>query len=148
MWLLAENSAPTSDVSTRLAFGYSGFGTQVGRNMGRNVVSGVNRTRSFVGDGTIANGFSGTVEDLSFRYVERMQVGASATNVITNGNADANQSVIPNTNSLLRARIGCSASSSAANFWQGKIAVAAITKPLSSDKAAALQSYLLSRRRL
>lgn len=141
MWLLGQQDALVGDTSTRYAFSYGGSNGGTWRGMSRVVSTGVNRCQGDPGD------TDGTV-NFSTRHVVRFQIGATATDIAVDGNSPAHLNVVPATATSARVRLGSRNSTSAALFWQGQIAAALITMPLSASKAATLQTYLLNRRRL
>jgi hypothetical protein len=146
LWVLVENDAPASDATIRYAFGYGNAGpTQ--REIGRAVVSGVNRGRVGVGDGTSALGANDTGTDLSTRHAMRAQYGATASSIIVDADAGASLSVIPGSTAT-RLRIGAQPNAGAIAIWQGPIAAAFITLPLTTAQAAQHQNWLLGRRNI
>jgi hypothetical protein len=147
LWALVQQDALPADTTVRNAVGYGNAASLNARDLRRVVATGVNRGRANTGDGASAQSATGTVADLSSRHVLRSQIGATITMLTVDGVETVNLSVIPSTTAT-RIRIGASSAGTATLFWQGQIAVVFVTKPLSAEKAAAMYSFLLPRRRL
>lgn len=151
LWVLIQQDALPADATARYAVTYGNTALNNSRAIGRFVSAGVNRGRGNVGDNTSALSRIGTIVDLSTRHVERWQIQAPAgTSVLTiDGIAEGSVAADPTLAATVsRLRLGASANTSANAFWQGQAVAVLVTKPLSSGNAAALQSWLLGRRRL
>jgi hypothetical protein len=147
LWALISQGAAAADTTSRYAHNYGGATTS-DRRINRNVVTGVNRARALIGDGVSAASIQGSNVDLSSRHVIRLEVGASVSRLTVDGISEDSVSVVPASTAVRLRLFALAGSGTASSFWQGVGAVFMVTKPLSTSKAAALQSFLLSRRRL
>lgn len=147
IWSLLSQDAPAADAVQRYAIGY-GEGSAYQRTISRSQGAGpVNRARTTIGNGTTAVGQTHSA-DFSSRHVVRQVL--TATDVVTwiDGVAMASSAVVPDVRAT-RFRLGSFINTGTSNFWWGRQAAHLITAaPLSSDKAAALQAWLMDRRRL
>jgi len=151
LWTLVQQDALPADATARYALAYGATALTNTRGVGRAVAGGVNRGRGNTGNGAAANAQNGSTVDLSTRHVERWQVQAPAGSSIlsVDGVNEGTLSADPTAaNAVNRLRLGSSANTTAALFWQGQIAVAIVTKALTAAQSAPLQSWLLARRRL
>lgn len=147
IWVLCSQDALVADTTARYAASY-GNGNLVSRAIGRSVVTGVNRPRIQTGDGVASGVVSGAVVDLSSRHVLNLTVSATAQVGTVDGVTDpASSAIVPSTTAS-RFRIGSFAASAASLFHQGTIVAVLVTLPLSGGKRAALQSWLMARRRV
>ena len=141
LWVLAQNDATAG---ARIFFGYGASNT-TGRSVGVNSTT----ARAYTGDGTgfINTDFAVGGFTTGSRGVERGQFGATQTTGTFNGATPVSNIVVPST-TLTRLRVGAGPTGTAgANFAQGTVVAAIITNPLGSDRAPALQTWLISRRR-
>lgn len=143
LWFLGQQDALVADTNAKVAFSYgnsTGSGT---RALQRAVVTGANR-----GSGFAEVAKTDAVTDYSTRHVSRLAVGATAFDLYIDGGAALNQAQVPATvNTRLSLGNNGASTPTANRFWTGSIVTAIVTKPL-TDKAAALKSWLLNRRRL
>jgi hypothetical protein len=149
VWSLVQQDAAHADTSTRCLMSL-GSGTGAGRSLGRSVTIGFNRSRGHYGDGTNQNASNGANVNLSARHAIRLEFTAADFTLTTDGIIDRNLALTapPGATINTRFRVGAFDNPSASLFWQGQIAAVLITSPLSPGKAAALQRYLMNRRRL
>ena len=147
LWAVAKQDALPADATGRYVGGYGSLSANDSRLMLRLVSGGVNRQSGRVGSGAGSTFADVTTVDFSSRHASVVHVGATASQSATDGVLGASQAVVPAT-TVARLRLFATASVVAGLFWQGQIAAFLVTKPLDAAKAAALQSYLLSRRRL
>lgn len=146
-WVLVQQDLPTTDTTIRLAASYGQSGSTNTKFVGRTGSGNVNRGRGSTGDGAASISRAGTIVDLSSRHVIRWQVGATLSTLTIDGIPEGSVGVVPSGTNT-RFRIGAGASTTAANFWQGPIAAVLATQALNDTKAAALQAWLMPRRRL
>lgn len=148
IWSVVQQDALAADTTTREVFSYGGASTQLSRRAERVVASAVNRVRVLQGNGTTSDTAAGTTTiDFSTRHVMRCVCGPSSISVYLDGVVGATTASTGGIGQV-RARIGATQVSTAAQFWQGKIAAILVTLPLPEDKTAALHSYMMNRRRL
>ena len=142
LWALVDQTAPASDVASRVPASYGGGGNDA-RFIQRRVVSGNNVVEARVGLGatTVA---TTTVATFFGRSVVRARFGATTTSISLNGGAEGSVSATPAT-SALRTRIGATAFSTASNFFQGVVSLIAVTAPLTADQATQMLKYLKAR---
>jgi hypothetical protein len=142
IWALCSQDADPSDATTRHVAGYANTSLANGRSISRIPVTGVNRGRTYMGTGASAGVATDTHVDLSGVHVLRGILGTTQTSVQVDGEALGTTSVTPATGTPAFFMVGSIPALAAANWWQGKISVIVVTKPLSSDKATALHNYL------
>lgn len=140
LWACCQQDAAGADATLRYVFSY-GAAAGTLRAIGRASVSSVGRARVTVGDGATGQLRNETTVDMSSRHVVRAQIGATETTLTIDGVAASALSVVPSTTAT-RLRLGASPLSSASQFWNGKIRVAAVTLPLSAQKATGFAAYL------
>jgi hypothetical protein len=142
IWALVSQAASIVDGVSRYAVAYGGSSTTQ-RSINRAIGGGINLSRSTVG--AASSTLSGV--DFSSRHVARAQVTGADVVHWLDGVAAASATVVPATIDT-RMRIGAFINSSPGSFWHGQIAAILITNPLSTEKATALQTYLMNRRKL
>jgi len=147
IWLLMQQDALVADASTRHFVNYGSTNSNTARSVARTGFTGANRGEGLTGSGAATSAVTDATVNLSTRHVLRWEIAAAASRLTVDGDAPASVSVVPST-TVSRLRLGANAAASAANFAQGQISVALVTNPLSASKAAALQSWLLARRRV
>ena len=147
VWGVVQQDAAASDASIRMVLCYGGAASTDRRSINRVVDTGVNRARVAVGNGGGSPGVTGTVVDFSSRHLVRSVVGTSTSRMDVDGNLSGTVSVTPAT-STTQLRIGANTNASPGAFWNGKVRDIIVTTALSSEKAAALETYLLARRAL
>lgn len=145
-WVVAQQSALPADTTVRHSVSYGDVVTDR-RFQSRFVSGGVNRTRTGAGNGTTGVAGDETTIDLSSRHVIRSQFTATTVGSAVDSSALNTAAAVPATN-LGRLRIGAAVLNPVANYWQGKIRDVIVTKPLTSDQATALRTFLLARRML
>ncbi len=141
IWLVSQDGASSG---TRY-FGSYGGALNTGRAIGG---AGAGRTANgSVGDGAAQQQIN-SIGSAAGRHVTRVQIGAASTILTLDGVVDpaAPLSVVPSTTNT-RLRLGAGPASSAGTFAQGVLSAVLFTKALSLAKAAALQTYLMLRRR-
>lgn len=147
MWAVASQDAAAADATTRFIAAFGGGSSTTARSIQRAVVSSANRAKAQLGDGASTSlGATDPLTDFNGRHVLRHQVDATTASITANGGSPTIANIVGATSST-RVRVGSSSVNTAGNFWQGQIPLVMITKPLSVQKAAALQTYLNSRRR-
>lgn len=144
LWALVSQAALVADTGARYAMGY-GAAVNTGRVIGRGVATGVNRGRVGTGDGSALQLRNEGTIDLSTRHVIRATIGATESVVYIDGVASTALSVVPSTTAS-RVVLGANPAVSPGNFWEGVIAFAAITLPLSVARAADLHAHLMGRK--
>jgi hypothetical protein len=145
IWALVQQDALSADTTERIAVAVGGSSLATGRSIGRVVPTATNRVRSRTGTGATSTNIDDTVVDFSTRHVIRLAVGATLTSLTIDGGTPETAAAVPATTNS-RLRIGASSSSAVASLWQGQIAAVLFTQPLSAQKAADLQAYLLRRK--
>lgn len=145
IWAVVSQAALVADATARYAVAMGG-GTPTSRAVARQVSGGANQARGIVGNGT-TTASSAASAAFSTRHLVRVQTSATDVTVSLDGVAATSAAIVPATANT-RIRFGAFAATSAAGFWNGQIAAVLVTAPLSAPKAAALQTWLLSRRRL
>lgn len=143
IWVLADQTAVAADAATRSALTY-GNATNVARSVRRSVQAGVNRFAGSVGDGAATLSNTNTAVDLSGRHVMRLVVTGTQQRAEVDGLSAAASAVVPAT-AVNRTRLGATSSTTAAGFWSGVLAFAAITDLLSIEEAAQMLAYLKAR---
>lgn len=141
LWVVCSQDAAAADTTERYCAGWSGSSVITGRAISRIVTSGTNRARGRTGIGASATSASGTVVDFSGIHVVRHIVGATSSSLSVDGGTPITVSAVPATTND-RFRVGAISAAAASNWWQGKVAFVAVTKPLSNFKAASLRAYL------
>lgn len=142
IWVLGSQDVAAADATTRHVAGYAASSVINGRSLARLPVTSVNRARAYTGTGAAATTATDTHVDLSGVHVLRGIYGATVTSVDVDSNAPVTASVVPVTSVPTLFRVGAIPASAASNYWQGKVAVVLVTKPLSTAKAAILHRYL------
>lgn len=141
IWVLCSQTALAADTTTRIMASYGGSASTIRRAAERRVISGVNRAAGVVFSAVASNGnvvFEGI-------HLIRVMVGATEASCVVDGvSPGAPTAAVPNTGTE-RFRIGAISNTSPGNYFQGVINSILITLPLSTDKAAALTSYLKAR---
>jgi lysophospholipase L1-like esterase len=146
IWAVVEQSALVADTGSRTVVSWGG---NVGppsteRRLRRTVVSGVNRAQMLVGTGAGASAtINDTAIDLSGRRLILAKIGATSTTISVDAGAVSTSSAVPATGTTLtQMTLG---SGPATQFWSGKIRDVLITRPLSTDKEAAVRAFLSAR---
>jgi hypothetical protein len=139
LWLLAQNDAASS---ARMFLSY-GSGNTTSRALG----DVGTLARGFVGNTAGTIGVDGVAGSFAGRSVLRLEVGATQSIITIDAVASSPVAVTPTTTTPTRLRLGASPAVAPGNPAQGTIVAAMITNSLSTAKAAALQSWLISRRR-
>jgi hypothetical protein len=145
IWSLFSQDAPApADTTQRYAIAYGNGGA------GQRSISRTNTQngRGQVGNGTTTVGQSVTGVTLNSRHAARLVVTGTEMQSYVDGVAfGAPTAVVPATTAD-RFRLSSFINTGPSNFWWGRQAAHLITAPLSSDKATALQAWLMDRRRL
>ena len=147
LWFVGQqNELAVAGALTRLALAYSGADGFSRRSIGRGRPETVNRA-------IISYGISGAVNvvveptvDFSSRHLVRGVIGNVETIYVDGGPGTSVAGT--STTSADRLRLGSSANTTASAFWKGLIRDAIFTLPLSTEKAALMQTWGLSRRML
>lgn len=147
LWLLCQQDALVADGSQRHFLNYGNGNGNPSRAIVRIAQGGQNCAEGITGSGAASGVAINTTVNFSTRHALRWEVAASASQLTVDGTAPVSVSVTPSTTAS-RLRLGANSAATAANFAQGVIAVAMVTLPLSDSKTAALQSWLMSRRRV
>lgn len=146
LWVLAGNTALPADAATRSAAAFGGGTTAFQLCVRRTVITSVNRGQGSAGNGsTSVTSIEGTI-DLSSRHVMRSIATNSAISIEIDGVVSTPAAVTTNIGAA-RAVVGALAGGTS-NFWQGPVAAVLITKPLPTDQADSLRTYLMNRRML
>lgn len=146
IWVLCSQAALPADTTVRMIVDY-GNGATTGRRIRRSVASSVNRASAQVGTGATTATATDSATDLSSRHVIRAQFTATDVIITVDGGTPVTSAGVSATTAS-RFRLFAGSSGSPVNFWEGGLAAALVTQPLSAAKADALQSYLLTRRKL
>jgi len=142
IWLLADQTALPADTGQRVGFSYGGTNGATSRRAFRSVISGANRA-----SGTATSpGVSHSPVDLSGRHVMRFCVSDTDCRMDVDGVTGPAAAGVATGAVAARARLGASNGTSASLFWQGMIAAALVTAPLSAAQAD--QMYAVFNRRL
>lgn len=148
IWSVVQQSALAADTTQRLAISYGGNGFDTQRRLRRSVVSGVNRATLQVGDGAgMAPIVSDTVVDLSSRHLLHGAFGATSSALSVDGGTPVTVNAVPATQAT-RLVIGASSADTQLSFWQGIHRDHIICAPLSPEKSAYLQAFLMERRNI
>lgn len=147
LWVLVSQDALPADTTVRRGFGYGGSNEATARIIARSVSGGVNRARCTIGHDGTATSVTANAVDLSSRHVIRWSIGAAAQTLFVDGVSVGTAAVTP-ASQADRLRIGSLPSSSPGFYWQGRFAVAMVTRQLDAFKAVGLLAYLMSRRRV
>lgn len=147
IWCVCQQDSLVADTNVRVAVSVGGAAATV-RRIQRGVVSGANRAQVVVGDGVSGQQTNETTIDLSSRHLLRADVGPTATELSIDASADVTLPVVPGT-STTRVNIGANTGTqTGGNFWEGLNRDVAVTNPLTTEQAAAFETYLLARRAL
>lgn len=147
VWAVVQQDALAADATNRMVMAYGGATGLTARQTFRTVVTGTNRLGCAVGTGAAALTASNSNGEFSSRHVVRLAFGATSTDLSLDGGTAASLSATPSTGTV-RVRVGSSQADTPAFFWQGKIRDVIVTNLLSAEKAAFLETFLLSRRAL
>lgn len=142
IWVLCSQDIAAADSTTRHVVGYAASSVINGRSLARLPVSAVNRARIYTGTGAAASVATDTHVDFSGVHVLRGVWGATQSTVDVDGSGAVAVSVVPVTSTPTLFRVGAIPALAASNWWSGKVAAVILTKPLTTDQAAALHAYL------
>lgn len=143
LWMLGTQGAAPTETGTRYAISYGGNSSgPLLRAVQRAVVSGANRARLVVGDGTGNLTVTQASGDFTGVHLVRATVGTGGLSVQVDGGAVMTASGVPGTGA---ARTTLGASNLGTGFWLGAIQVALVTAPLSDVQAAMLGQWLKDR---
>lgn len=146
MRVVVQQDALPADTTARNAFSVGNLST-TGRLLGRSVVSGANRSRLSVGDGSAAAAALGSVVDLSGRHMIKGVIGGTSSDLRTDKGAPTNVVVVPAT-ATNRTRLFAAPNSTATGFWNGKGRDWFISAGETTDQANYIDNFFLSRRAL
>jgi len=141
IWMLASQQAGAEDTASRYAFAYGGTTYATSRGARRVVVTGVNRVSGLVGDGT-SNIFAFAPDGHVGPGVIRIEIGSSQVFASLNGVRGPGAAVLPATGTAVT-RIGAATPGNL--FFQGAIAVVAVTAPLDETQAGRMTAWLKQR---
>lgn len=145
VWALVDQTALTTDTTSRYLFSYGSGNANNTRRFLRNV-SGNSKAQVTIGDGA-GSGTSlsaGAAGEFLGKAVVRFVVDGANIRVDLNGVVGTPGPLVPNTAGG-RTRLGALATTSAIAFWQGIVAAILVTGSLSADQAASLTAYLKTR---
>jgi len=143
LWCLLGRDASQPDSANRSIVSY-GASTVTMRELQKRG-DAPDRAGGSVGTGAAATSLTGT--NVSFEGGNHWMRGefSPTTHTLTvDGVAEGNVGAVPNTTAT-RIRIGANSASSAATFFQGRIAAVLVTGPLAAGKAANVASWLTGR---
>ncbi len=143
VWLLGDLTAAGATAGDMGAISYGGNGAQVSRAIYRTPVGGNNRARIRTGNAG-ANVIQDLASDFSGRHIVRAKFLSAGTSGEMDGVAGA-AGLGPTATASTRTRLGSNSNDTASQYWTGKISLAAITVPLSTDQAALMLAYLKTR---
>lgn len=147
LWLVGQQSElAVSGSITKIAMAYGGADGFSRRAIGRGRPSTVNRALVSVGVSGLINTPTDETVDFSSRHLVRGVIGNGATIYVDGGPGTSVAGA--STTSAARLRLGSSANTAASAFWKGLIRDAIFTLPLSTEKAALMQTWGLTRRML
>ncbi|KQV36452.1 MULTISPECIES: hypothetical protein [unclassified Rhizobium] len=143
MYVLVDNTAPGTDATQRTAF-YYGDGANGDRRLRRAQGAGnVSRGQCAAGSGSGVFSVLDNTVDLTGRHVIRGRFTANTAFVSVDSSSEAQFAVIPAT-TITRVAIG--GLFTTAQQFQGGIAAALITSPLTAQERSALEAWLNARR--
>lgn len=147
IWAVAAQDALVGDTGQKILVAV-GAGSTSGRMISRVVSGAANRMRVQSGDGVAAVTLTGSTIDFSTRHVLHHIVTATdQTGKIDGVDGPGTGAVVSNTNNT-RMRLFAFTNTGATLFWQGKIRKLLFTNSLTTDKANALRTWLLTERKL
>lgn len=144
IWMLVRQDAGASDATSRYAFAYGGGAYWTCRGVRRNVVAGVNRAAGIVGDGAAPVAVFAPGDHLGTGVV-RIEIGASQAVASLNGARGAAMAAAPATTATGNVVTRIGAATPGTLFFQGAIAVVAVTAPLDQDQAGRMTAWLKQR---
>lgn len=147
VWLVVQQDALVADTGVRVVFSYGGSTAVTRRVIRRVVTTGVNRASVIAADGATSNAAETATAEFSTRHLVRAVFGATETSIAIDGGVAATVGSVPATGTA-RVSVGSAQADTAGSFWNGKIRDVIVTSLLSAEKAALLETFLLSRRNL
>lgn len=146
IWIVVQQDTdPVAVATTRGIVSYGAAGT-VNRAVARNPVLGVNR--AYIIAGTGSGSPTATVEDVDFssRHLVRGVFDTTSSVAVDGGTPVTVASALAT--ATTRVRVGSNMADTPTTFWTGVLRDIIVTTPLSAEKAAFLETFLLGRRML
>lgn len=139
IWAVVDQESLSTDAANRTLFAYGGTGFNF-RRVQKSILSTQNRVRGQVGDGAaVLAVYSG---DIFFgREIIGFRVSPSTAFCRLGYGAESSVAAVPATGTT-RTRVGCSTSTTPADFWSGKVRHILVTEPLSVDQRPPFLAWL------
>lgn len=145
VFALVRQDALAADATSRMLLSYGGGAAASRRTLQRTVSGGVNRAQALVGNNSTSVAALDPNVDFSGVHVAHAYVTASLVGMALDGGTATTNSVSVNTQTT-RIRLGASTATTAASFFNGRVAEILVTTALSVANRAALIAWLLSKR--
>ena len=144
MFLLVRQDALVADTGTRTAFCYGGSSNNTRRTCFRVVISAANRARAQVGTSASSTSATEITADFSGVNVVHIVFGAASTDIDVNNGTPVNAVVAVNAGAGT-IRMGA-LTSTAASWWNGKMARSLITSLLTTPQRTSTMAYFMAER--